>query len=97
MKLLIKILLFVFHALVTNVTVISATPTSPHIQEATTFLSFNGETQKTVVRIIENDLVNCCENEQNLVDYRNWGESLNTSAIIKVNIVSTPYPIIKYP
>ena len=64
-------MLFVFIALVTNVTVVSATPTFSRIQEATTFLSFNGEIQKTVVGIIENDLTNCCQNEKDLVDYRN--------------------------
>lgn len=80
MKLFLKILLFVFVALIANVKVINSATTFTDIQEITTFLSFNGETQKILVGIIENDLTNCCQNEKDLVDYRNWGTNVEAVA-----------------
>lgn len=71
MKLFIKILLFVFVALVTNVNVTSATITFPNIQETTTSFSFHKKIPKTVCKVIENELANYCQNEGDLVDYRN--------------------------
>lgn len=75
MKLFIKILLFVFFTLVAKVKVTSATITFPHIQEETVYSSFQTEIlPKTFFKVIENDLANCCQNEQDLVDYNNWGK-----------------------
>lgn len=71
MKLFIKILLFVFVAFVTNVTVASAATTFPDSQQTETSFSFHKEIAKTIYNIFENDLMNCCRNEQNLVDYKN--------------------------
>ncbi len=31
-------------------------------------------------KVIENDLVNCCQNGQDLVDYRNWGTGVEAVA-----------------
>ncbi|WP_345231342.1 hypothetical protein, partial [Olivibacter ginsenosidimutans] len=73
MKLLIKILLFVLAALVTNVKVISAAITFPNIQEVTISSSFQNETPKTVFKVIKNNETTYCQNKQNLVDYRSWG------------------------
>lgn len=80
MKLFIKILLFVFVAFVTNVKVASATITFSNIQETTTSFSFQNETPKTIYKVIENDLANCCQNGNDLVDYRNRGERLEANA-----------------
>lgn len=80
MKLFIKILLFVFVAFVTNVKVPSATITFSNIQETTTSFSFQNETPKTIYKVIENDLANCCQNGNDLVDYRNRGERLEANA-----------------
>lgn len=76
MKLFLKILLFVFVSLIANVNVVSAATTSTDIQEITTSSSFHTEIPKTVFKVIENDLANCCQNEQYLVDYRSWGISV---------------------
>lgn len=75
-----KIWIFVFVALVNNVKVTSATITFPDIQETTTPSSFHKEIPKTVFKVIENDLANCCQNEQDLVDYRNWGVDVEVVA-----------------
>jgi len=84
MRLFIKILMPVFIARITNESIIGAITTFSHIQkEVTTFLSFNGETQKKVVGIIEDDLANCCQNEQNLVDYRNWTAGIKAIAAMR--------------
>jgi len=79
MKLFIKILLFVFVALITNVKV-SATITFPSIQETTISFSFQNKTPKTSFKVTENGLANCCQNEQNLVDYRDWGVGVEAIA-----------------
>ncbi|MCZ2101154.1 MAG: hypothetical protein LC107_06420 [Chitinophagales bacterium] len=80
MKLLVKILLFVFVALVTNVEVVSASITFPYIQEITTSFSFQNEVPKTIYKFIRNDLANCCQNEQNLVDYRERAKGVEADA-----------------
>lgn len=69
MKLLVKILLFVFVALVTNVEVVNASIAFPNIQQTTTTLSFYGKPPKIVVGVIENNLANCCKNDCYSVDY----------------------------
>lgn len=71
MKLFIKILLFAFVAFTTNVKVASAATVFPNIQEATAYSSFHTEIPKTVLKVIENDLKNCCQNGNDLIDYRN--------------------------
>lgn len=63
MKLFIKILLFVFIALITNVEVANAYIKFPNIQKATISFSFLTEIPKTVFKILQNDLKNCCQNE----------------------------------
>ncbi|GEM_PF-1454878 len=73
MKLLIKILLFVFVSLFTNVEVVSASITFPNIQEATTFYSFHRELSEIDSKVIENNLANCCQNGNDLVIYKNRG------------------------
>jgi len=61
MKLLIKILFFVFAVLIANVQIASAVITFPNIQvKATALSSFHNETPKTGFQIIFNDLENCC-------------------------------------
>lgn len=72
MKLLIKILLYVFIALITNVKAINAANIFIEIQKATTSFSFLDEIPTSAFKAIENELDNCCQNEQDLVDYRNW-------------------------
>src|SRR5690606_14765358 len=72
MKLFIKILLFVFVTLVTNVKVASASISFANIQKATTFYSFHRELPEIDFKVIKNDEANCSQNEQNLVDYRDW-------------------------
>lgn len=84
MKLFLKILLFVFVALIVNVNVISAAITFSNILEATTSFPFHGERSETVVGIIENDLANCCQNGRDLVDYRNWVTSLEAMPLRRV-------------
>lgn len=81
MKLLIKILLFVFVALVANVKVASATITFTNVQQFTTSNSFHTEiVAKAVFKISENDEENCCQNEQDLVDYRKWDINVEATA-----------------
>lgn len=92
MKLLIKILLFVFVALVVNVNITSAAITFPNIQKATASFSFHNEVPKVIFKIVENDLANCCQNEQDLVDYINWNigvEAVATKGVGKVKIPGT--------
>lgn len=73
MKLFIRILLFGLVVLVANVKVKSATIAFPNIQEVTGYSSLHTEIPKTVLKIIENDWENCCQNGNDLVDYRDWG------------------------
>lgn len=80
MKLFVKILLFVFIALVTNVSVTSATITFSNFQEAATSFSYYTEIPKTVVGVVENDFANCCQNEQKLVDYRSRSKGIEAVA-----------------
>lgn len=81
MKLFIKIFLFVFVALVVNVNVTRATTIlSVNIQKATTSFSFQNETPKTIYKVIENDLANCCQSEQYLVTYRERGIGVEVDA-----------------
>lgn len=80
MRLFIKILLFVFVALITNVKVISAATTFIDIQKVTTSFSILDETPEIDFKVIENDLANCCQNGQDLVDYRNWVTSIEVVA-----------------
>lgn len=80
MKFLIKILLFVLGALTVNLKVASASISFPNIQEATTSYSCCRESSEIDLKAIENDLVNCCQNGQDLVDYRNWGAGVEANA-----------------
>lgn len=80
MKLFVKILLVVFIAFVANIKVASATITFTNIQEITTSFPFYKETQETVFKSVENDLRNCCQNEQDLVAYRDWGIGIEAVA-----------------
>lgn len=80
MKLFIKILLFVFVALVTNVKVVSAIMAFPNIQEATAYSSFHNEITNTIYKVIINDEGNCCKNGNDLVDYRNRGKGVQVVA-----------------
>lgn len=57
---LIKALLFILVAFVTNVKVTSATITFPNIQKARVYSLFHKEILKTVLKVIEDDLTNCC-------------------------------------
>lgn len=81
MRLFIKILLFVFVALITNVKVISAATTFIDIQRVTTSFSILDETPEIDFKVIENDLANCCQNEWDLVDYRNRGIVVEENAV----------------
>ena len=47
--------------------VISAAITFPNVQVKATSFSFHNEIFKTAFKVIENELENCCQNEQNLV------------------------------
>ena len=80
MKLFLKILLFVFVALIANVNAASASITFPNIQETTTSLSFQNEKLRTIYKGIINDKASCDQNEQKLVDYRNWGVEIEIVA-----------------
>jgi len=80
MKLFIKILLFVLVVLITNVKVMSAAITFPNTQEAIAYSSFHPKAVKTVDKIFENDLENCCQNGQDLVAYRNSGKGVEVVA-----------------
>lgn len=80
MKLFIKILLFAFIAFIANVKVVSATITSTDIQKVVTSFSFHKEISKMTLKVIENDLANCCQNEWDLVDYRNWDKGVEADA-----------------
>lgn len=76
MKLLLKVLMFVLVTLIINVKVTSATITFSNTQEATTLFSFHTEIPETFFKVFENDLVNYCQKEKDLVDYRNKGEGV---------------------
>lgn len=76
MKQFIKILLFIIVAFVTNVNATSTAIIFPNIQKATAYSSFHTEITKTVGKVFENDLENCCKNRNDLVDYRDWGEEV---------------------
>jgi hypothetical protein len=93
MKLSIKILLFVFVALVFNVNITSAAIAFPNIQKATASPLFHVKTQKTVVGIIENYLVNYCQNGNDLVDYRNRGTGIETVAAKTSTAIATSLEI----
>lgn len=81
MKLLVKILLFVFLVLAVNVNVTGAIITYSNIhQEKITPLSFDKEKTKSVFKDIEIDLSNCCKNGNDLVDYRNRGTGIEAVA-----------------
>jgi hypothetical protein len=72
MKLFIKILSFVFVALIANAKVVVSAPLAfTDILQITTSSSFHRETQETVPKVIANNLINSCQNEPNLVDFRN--------------------------
>lgn len=73
MKLILKILLFVFIALIANVKAVSAATTFTDIQTTTVSFSFHKEIPETDFKVIKNDLVNCCQNGNDLVDYRKQG------------------------
>ncbi len=77
MKLFIIILMFVFAVLIANVNVANTAISFSTIQEPTT--SYN-ENLKVLFKVVENDLANCCKNEQDLVDYRNWGKGVEAVA-----------------
>lgn len=70
MKLFVKILLFAFIVLIANVNLANAAITFLNIQETTKSFSFQNETPKTIYKAIKNDEASCCQNEQDLVDYR---------------------------
>lgn len=80
MKLLIKILLFVFVSLIANVKVTSATITFSKIQEKTSSNLFHAQIAKTELKFSENDLANCCQNGNDLVLYRNRGISVEVDS-----------------
>lgn len=78
MRIFIKILLFVLVSFITNV--VSATTTFTSLQTVTVSFSFHKEITKSVFKVIENDLTNCCQNEENIVAYRNWGAGVKAVA-----------------
>lgn len=80
MKVLLKILLFVFVALITNVSVTMASVTFSSIQTETNSFSFHKEMPEIAFKVVENDLENCCQSEQYLVAYENWDITVEASA-----------------
>jgi hypothetical protein len=80
MKLLIKILLFALVALVVNVKITSAAIIFQDFQKTTISTSFHKDTPEMVFKVIENDLANCCQNEEDLVHYRERGKVIETVA-----------------
>lgn len=80
MNLFIRILLFVFVTLVTNVNVVSAGIPFINIQEKTNSNLFHSQIAKTEFKFSENDLANSCKNEWVLVDYRDWGKGIEGKA-----------------
>ncbi len=94
MKLFIKILLFVLIALVANVNVTSASITFSNIQEKANSNLFHAQIAKTEFKFSENDLANCCQNQQDLVDYRNRGEGVEVIAAKTSTSLVTKYPAV---
>ncbi len=80
MKLFIKILLFVFTVLIANVNVANAAISFSTIQKTTTFSSCNNEVLKVFFKVVENDLAKCCQNGNDLLDYRNRGVGVEAVA-----------------
>jgi hypothetical protein len=78
MKLFVKILLVVLISFVGTIKVASANLTFTDIQEPTTSYSFHREISEIDFKDIKNDLVNCCQNGQDLVDYRNWSTGVGS-------------------
>ncbi len=73
----IRILLFGLAVFIANVNAESATIAFPNV---TSYSPFHTEIPKTVLKVIENDLMNCCKNERNLVYYRDWGKRIEGKA-----------------
>jgi hypothetical protein len=71
----IGMILFVLTALVLSVNTTNAAITSPYVQEKAPSFLFHNEISQIAFNVIENDLENCCQNERNLVAYRNWAVS----------------------
>lgn len=67
---IISILAILFVSIFTNIKFANATIIIADIQSATSFFSFHREIPKTIFQVIENDLEDCCQNGQDLVDYR---------------------------
>lgn len=80
MRLFLKILLYIFALLIAKVNATSASITFPNIQETTTSLAFHREAQETIFKVVENDLANCCQNGNDLVNYRDWGKGVEAVA-----------------
>lgn len=72
MKLFVKILVFVLVAFVVNMNATSVVIVFPDFQKTTASFSFHNETPKTIYKVLEKDLADCCQNGEKLVDYRNW-------------------------
>jgi len=87
--LLVKILLFVFVALFTNVKVVSTTITFPNIQEKTNSNLFHTKIAKAEFKFSENDLANTCKSRDDLVDYRNWDIFIDTLAATTVTRIES--------
>jgi len=67
----IGMILFVLTALVLSVNTTNAAITSLYVQEKAPSLFFHNDISQIAFNVIENDLENCCQNEQDLVDYKN--------------------------
>lgn len=76
----ISILAILFVSIFANVKSANATIIIADIQNATSSFSFHIEIPKTVFKISGNVLTHCCQNGQNLVDYRDKGEGVKTVA-----------------
>ncbi|WP_257667141.1 hypothetical protein [Parapedobacter tibetensis] len=62
------------------VTPISANPIDCE-QTCRSYSFINTKTaKKTSFEVTENGLANCCQNKQDLVDYRNWGVGIEAGA-----------------
>lgn len=73
MKLFVKILVFVLVAFVVNMNATSVAIAFPDFQKTTASFSFHNETPKTIYKVLEKDLADCCQNGESLVAYREWG------------------------
>jgi hypothetical protein len=80
MKLFIKILLFVFTALIANVNIANAAFLFSSIQKTTSFSFHNNEVLKIFFKVAESDLTKCCQNENDLVVYHNRAVSVEAIA-----------------